>query len=111
MKVSSNTSPKLKFIVTVKSMAGRIKTEYEGAFSHYVIFDEHLKKLRIKDFNEEYLQIESDGGIVEKNSDGSINLLAKAPYEFTVYKGETIKLGLQMTDIGCTIEITYEGIV
>lgn len=74
-----------------------------------IIFDKFSTFLKVKSVSEDKVVLSSGGILVEKNSDGTVNLSAKAPDSFTIKSGESIELTTQTMDAGATVVITYNN--
>ena len=84
-------------------------TTFDNISEGDIIFDKFSTFLKVKSVSEDKVVLSSGGILVEKNSDGTINLSAKAPDSFTIKSGESIKLATQTMDAGATVTITYNN--
>ena len=84
-------------------------TTFDNINEGDILFDKFSTFLKVKSVSEDSIVLSSGGILVEKNSDGTVNLSAKAPDSFTIKSGESIELATQTMDAGATVVITYSN--
>ena len=73
-----------------------------------VVYDTKYAVITISSVNEERIVLDVDGGMVEPNDDGTINLLMEPIEKVTLNCAETIKLVSQTMDGGTTLVISFD---
>ncbi len=73
-----------------------------------VVFDDRDGTIEIESVTEDLIVLSVDGCLIEKNSDGTINLRADPIEEIELEPGESIELASQTMDAGITLIISYE---
>ena len=73
-----------------------------------VVYDTKFAVITISSVNEERIVLDVDGGMVEPNDDGTINLLMEPIEKVTLNCAETIKLVSQTMDGGTTLVISFD---
>lgn len=84
-------------------------TTFDNINEGDLLFGKFSTFLKVKSVSEDKVVLSSGGILVEKNSDGTVNLSAKAPDSFTIKSGESIELATQTMDAGATVVITYNN--
>ena len=84
-------------------------TNFNNVREGDLLFDKFSTFLKVKSVSEDKVVLSSGGILVEKNSDGTVNLSAKAPDSFTIKSGESLELATQTMDAGATVVITYNN--